>query len=1080
MKKVVASLFIITLIAFSGNALAQCTTTISTFPYSENFENNNGNWTSGGAAPSWQWGTINKPVITTAGTGLRGWTTGRVNGGSYNDGEDSWLRSPCFNFASLSNPMISFKIFWETERQYDGASIEYSTNGGSSWSILGSQNSNTNCDGENWFNYSPVRYLGNEPGWSGNVQSSTGSCVGGGGSGTWLTAKHKLNFLAGRNNVRFRFRFGAGTSCNQYDGFAIDDVRIEEIPASPASFGYQCAGINTITFNTPDRICQTGVTWNFGDPASGSQNTSTQLNPTHIFSGPGSYTIRLTADFRNAPTATAQATIVIIEPTVSVTDPISCNGGVGGATVSVSPVDAYTYTWNTSPPQNSNILTGVAAGTYTVNISGSPHGCVNSTSVTLTEPPVLSASLTPVAATCASGTGSIVSNVNGGIAPYTYSWSDGSTSASISNKVPGNYTLTVTDQNGCSISSTAAIAAATNNIQVTSVVTNSSCGNSNGAITITASGGTAPYTYLWNSGETTATLNNITAGSYSVTVRDASGCTFTSPPIAVNDNGASITITPSTTPSQCGNNNGSVSITVSGGSAPYTYSWSNGATTPAITNLTAGTYRVTVTDSNGCNETFGDITVSNANSTISITPQTNPAQCSNSNGSVRVTVTGGSAPYTYLWSNGATTPAITNLAAGTYRVTVTDSNGCSETSGDITVGNATSTISITPQTNPAQCGNSNGSVSVTVTGGSAPYTYSWSNGATTPGVTNLAAGIYRVTVTDSNGCSGSSGDITVSNVNPTIALSFVATPERCGNNNGAISITASGGTSPYRFSWSSGETTQSISNLGAGNYQVVVTDANGCESSPLDVALPNENSVILIQPAITSAKCLEDNGAINLSVSGGTGPYSYTWSNGATSAGISSLPTGIYSVDVVDANGCTGSLANIEVARSNNSLNISLGADRNYCPGMTVTLSPGGQFANYTWQDGSGFSSFSVTRPGTYSVTVSDASGCSGSDSVLIYSNCSDLYFPSAFTPNGDGLNETFGALGDFTGLRDYNLVVYGRWGQEVFRTSDPLKKWDGTYKGKLQGMHSYIWTARYTIGNRLTEVVKGTVILIR
>ncbi len=1003
MKSVVAILFFLAVTASGSGVRAQCTTTISSFPYSENFEADNGNWASGGAASSWQWGIISKPVITAAGSGQRAWTTGRITGGSYNDGEDSWLRSPCFNFSGLVNPMISFKIFWETERQFDGASIEYSTNGGTTWSLLGSQNSNTNCDGENWFNFSPVRYLGNEPGWSGNVQPSTGPCVGGGGSGAWLTAKHKLSFLAGRTSVRFRFRFGAGTSCNQYDGLAIDDVRIEEVPPNPASFTYQCAGGNSVNFTTVNKVCQTGVTWNFDDPSSGTNNSSTSFTPTHVFSAPGTYNVSMTATFRNAPTATSTQTVVIAAATTSVSSPILCNGGTGSASVVVVPGGTYNYSWNSTPPQTSSTLTNVRAGTYTVTISGT-GACISEAEVTLTEPPALTLSLTPVAATCAAGTGSIVANVTGGTGPYTYTWSDGSTGSSINNKAPGTYTLNLRDANGCTATSTATIAAPVNNIQVVPSITDAFCGINNGAISVSVSGGTSPYTYLWSNGGTTPSITGLAPGNYSLTVRDAAGCSFTSSTFTVSNNDPAITITPDVLPAQCSANNGSITLIVSGGTAPYSYLWSNGETNDEIVNIAPGNYSVTVTDGNGCSASSGTITVGSVSSSLAITPQTTPAQCSSNSGSISVIVTGGTAPYSYLWSNGATTAGINNLAPGSYQVSVTDANGCSGNSGNVSVGTANSTITVTPQ----------------------------------------------------------------------------ITPSQCGNNNGAINVNAAGGTAPYVYTWSNGATTAALNNLSAGNYSLTVTDANGCTSGPLDFVVTDVTANILIQPQIQPAKCLENNGSIMLTISGGTAPYSFLWNTGASTQNLSLLPTGNYSVDVTDANGCTKTVSNITVTRSNNSLNVNLGQDRNYCPGMSVTLSPGNGFSSYLWQNGSTSSSLNVTQPGTYTVTVTDAAGCRGTDSVIIYSNCSDLYFPSAFTPNGDGLNEAFGALGDFTGLRDYTLVVYGRWGQEIFRTSDPSKKWDGTYKGKMQGMTSYVFTATYTIGNRLTEVVKGTIILIR
>lgn len=927
MKKLVASLCILLFSSTGRLAMAQCTVAINSFPYAEDFESGNGNWSSGGTASSWRWGIINKPVITAAASGQNGWTTGGLTGAAYNDGEDSWLRSPCFDFSGLTNPMISFKIFWETERQYDGASIEYSTNGGTTWSLLGSQNSNTNCDGENWFNYSPVRYLGNEPGWSGNIQPSSGSCVGGGGSGAWLTAKHKLSFLAGRNNVRFRFRFGAGTSCNQYDGFAIDDFRIDETPTSPTEYTSQCSGF-AISFFTVNRVCQTGISWNFGDPASGTANTSNSFTPQHIFSGPGSYTVTMTVTFSGAPTATTTIPVKIIEPTIAITSPVLCNGDANAsATVTVNPPGSYSYFWSSDPSQNTPSVTNLSSGSYQVTVTGADV-CQAAASINITEPSTINIALTPINANCSSGTGSISSSVSGGVLPYTYTWSDGSTGTSINNKLPGGYTLTLRDANGCMATSTATIAAPVNNIQVTPTITNSSCGNNNGSISISASGGTAPYTYLWSSGQTTSNINNLASGNYSVTIQDAAGCSFTSTPFPVTNVNATISITPSVVAAQCGSSTGSIAISTSGGTAPYSYAWNTGATSPSINNLNPGSYNLTVTDVNGCTATSGNVVVGNNNPTIAINLAVNPAVCTSNNGSISISPSGGTAPYSFLWNTGATSPSITNLSPGNYSVTVTDSNGCSESSGNISVSNANSTITITPQIMPA--------------------------------------------------------------------------------------------------------------------------------------------------------KCIGDNGAITLTLSGGTAPYSFLWSNGEVTQNLNSLATGSYSVDVTDANGCTASIPNIVVNRSNNSLNINLGADRNYCPGMSVNLSPGNGFSSYLWQSGETSPSINVTEAGTYSVIVTDASGCRGTDSVFIYSNCNNLYFPSAFTPNGDGLNETFGALGDFTGLRDYHLVVYGRWGQEVFRTTDPSQKWDGTYKGKIQGMHSYTWVASYTIGNRLTEVVKGSVILIR
>jgi hypothetical protein len=219
---------------------AQCVSGISTFPYNEDFETSNGGWVSGGAGNDWAWGTPNKPVISAAAGGTKCWVVGGLTGSSYTNSEASWLQSPCFDFTALAAPYIEFKVFWEMEQRFDGASFQYSTDDGNTWQTLGSSSALVNCYNENWFNNSSITYLApltaNKEGWSGNIQANSGSCAGGSGSGQWVTAKQAMGFLAGEPNVIFRFIFGAGTICNNYDGFSIDDIIIKEAPSYFASY----------------------------------------------------------------------------------------------------------------------------------------------------------------------------------------------------------------------------------------------------------------------------------------------------------------------------------------------------------------------------------------------------------------------------------------------------------------------------------------------------------------------------------------------------------------------------------------------------------------------------------------------------------------------------------------------------------------------------------------------------------------------------------------------------------------------------------------------------------------------------
>ncbi|HLP21733.1 MAG TPA: hypothetical protein VK174_15575, partial [Chitinophagales bacterium] len=227
---------------------AQC---ITSFPYSEDFEAGNGNWASGGTGDDWAWGVVSKGYIQTAASGSNCWVTGGLTNSFYNLGELSYVQSPCFDFSGMQKPYIRFNIYWETENGYDGAGFQYSTDGGTSWQNVGAY-TGVSCQNNAWFNNSNINYLGGftsvRHGWSGNVQQNSGGCQGGNGSGRWINASQCMPYLAGQSNVLFRFIFGAGTQCNDYDGFAFDDVYISEAPAGNFDFTYACAGeVITIT-----------------------------------------------------------------------------------------------------------------------------------------------------------------------------------------------------------------------------------------------------------------------------------------------------------------------------------------------------------------------------------------------------------------------------------------------------------------------------------------------------------------------------------------------------------------------------------------------------------------------------------------------------------------------------------------------------------------------------------------------------------------------------------------------------------------------------------------------------------------
>ena len=498
-----------------------CTGSITIFPYNENFETSDGNWVPGGTVSDWAWGTPSKPVISGSGGGNRCWITGGLTGSSYNNSENSWLQSPCFNFTALQYPQISFKVFWETEKKFDGASFQYSTDGGSTWAYLGSTSSNNNCQGDNWYNTPSITYLSNVNGWSGNIQSGSGSCLGGSGSGGWLTARHTLSVLAGKSNIRFRFLFGAGSTCNGFDGFAIDDIFITEAPPNISSFTSSCISNKEISF-TSAATCASSYAWNFGDAASGGNNISTASSANHIFSAPGTYTVSLTTNFLTGPAVVTSKQVVIIALTPGTNWPGRCNA-TADAMLSVTAAGSstpYFYSWNTNPAQTTASVNGVGAGTYSVTVS-SANACSASSSFVLSASPAIVINPTVTDASCSASNGSIASNVSGGAAPYQYTWSNAAATTTINNLPAGNYSLQVSDANGCD-ASTGMI---TVKNQVTTVPVNlgADINICPGQTIILDPGIYAGY--VWQDHSSGSTFKVSSTGTYFVKVTNAAGCT---------------------------------------------------------------------------------------------------------------------------------------------------------------------------------------------------------------------------------------------------------------------------------------------------------------------------------------------------------------------------------------------------------------------------------------------------------------------------------------------------------------------------------------------------------------------------
>lgn len=489
-------------------ANAQCTgPMVLSYPYHEDFESGAGGWTTGGTSSDWVLGTPNKPTINSAASGTKCWVTGTLSGSFYSYGERSYVQSPCFNFTTLAHPYIHFKIWWESEYQFDGSNLQYSLDGGNTWTNVGSVNDAVNCLNQNWYNYATINYLTSlatiRNGWTGNVQPSSGICVGGNGSGGWVEARHCITFLAGKPSVRFRFTFGAGTSCNDFDGVAFDDIYVENAPPIVAAFVPACSGNNTYTFNDVSTNCPDSWTWNFGEPSSGAANTSTEQSPDHMYAGPGVYQVTLSADNVCSGITTATRTVRIYDLSPSTT-PVDCQGGNNGsASIQVTPSGGNpVFQWNTVPIQTGLTATNLGAGTYTVSLIETGV-CPTMATVTIPEPAALQHLTSQVNASCGSANGSASINESGGTAPYTYIWTPAvSTTASASNLPAGQYAVTVTDSHGCTDLVTFNISGSPGvQANITSTVPATCSGSNTGSATVLAGGGTSAFTYAWSPAE---------------------------------------------------------------------------------------------------------------------------------------------------------------------------------------------------------------------------------------------------------------------------------------------------------------------------------------------------------------------------------------------------------------------------------------------------------------------------------------------------------------------------------------------------------------------------------------------------
>lgn len=908
----------------------------------------------------------------------------------------------------------------------------------------------------------------------------------------------------------FRFTISFGINCSVFE-----EVQFQyQVPAVPVitPAGPFCSDAAAVTLQAD----VAGGTWT----GNGITNAGTGLfNPT--IAGAGTHTITYTTP----PPCGSPSTIQIIVnplPTIAETHTdISCFGfSDGSIDITVS---------NATPPLGFDWQPGslavedpanLAAGNYVVTVTDA-NACVGTNSVTLVEPSAaLNVTETHTDVSCGGlSDGDITLTVTGGTTPYTYTWNPAVSNNNSATNIPaGTYDIVVQDANLCQQTLQITVTEPPV-LQVTETHTDVLCfGQGDGSIDVTVSGGLQPYTYGWSNATNTQDLTNVGGGTYSLIVGDFNNCQAN----------LSVTITEPVAPlgvvfqpvdALClGLCNGSVDATVSGGTLPYTFNWSNGLASEDIVNVCADVYTLQITDDNGCVLTQNTI-VSEPSTGISVTEIVTPASCFGSaDGAIDITVSGGTPPYSFSWNNNlGLNEDVTSLTAGSYTVTVTDATGICQVPYTYTVTEP-SAVSVTASPNSTICISNSVTLNSTSAGGTPGYTVNWTANPAdaslidpslvNPTVSPAQNTTYTVVTTDANGCVSQPSSITITLSPPLTITANVSGPNPiCDGDNTTLTFTATGGDGSYTFTLGGNVVSSplSVNPTLTTAYDITVADACG---SPTDNAslTVNVNPLPLIQiNAQPPLICIPQSVTFDDSA---TVPTSIAWNwdfgdpqSGAANNSTAATPShsyntpGLYTISltVTSQDNCINSAIFPQFVTVTNRPTAA------FTPTPSVTNVLEGEITLfdesvgsvewlYTFPDGTTNSeqnpTYTFTDTGIFTITqvVTSAEGCTDvATEIVQITPVFNMYFPMSFTPNDNDQNEFFGPKGEGYLPDSFEMSVFNRWGQLIFRSKSPLNQWDGTFEGMPCQSGIYLYKAQLRSAEDFREkYFQGYVYLIR
>ncbi|MBL4656781.1 MAG: gliding motility-associated C-terminal domain-containing protein, partial [Flavobacteriales bacterium] len=796
--------------------------------------------------------------------------------------------------------------------------------------------------------------------------------------------------------------------------------------------------------------------------------------------------------------------VSVAEPLALVLVPGSADGTCGlsngWASVSVSGGTlGYAYLWDDPGAQTTDTASGLGAGTFKVVVTDA-GGCMDSVSIALINPgsPTTAIDSAKNVSCTGANDGEIYTSTVGGASPYTYLWSNSDITKDITGLGGGIYILTVTDTNACTDTVTMLITEPLPLLWTVTVDNNVSCnGSADGAATVGITGGTSPFDYIWTPGSTTLdttdtsnTLSGLSGGTYYVSVVDANNCSVNDS--AVISEPLALVLLTASTDASCGIADGSAVVGVTGGTSPYLYVWNDPSsqTTATAVALFAGAYTVNVTDSNNCTDSAIALVNNLGAATVAVDSVVNVTCNGAMNGEIYITVTGGASPYTYFWTNLDTAQDPTGLAGGIYTVTVTDFGGCLAVATASLTEPTPISLTVSILSSVACNAGTTGSVSVTASGGNPPYTYLWDDPASQTDSTavGLAAGSYTAMVSDSTGCSTSNPIVLSEPTALSVTLSSAAT--NCGLNDGSATAITSGGTSPYSYLWDdpAAQTNSTATNLNSGLVNVVVIDSAGCTTAD-SITL---TEIPLTATAGTDVEICEGESA-PLTASGGT---VYDWTPGtglddstAQNPIASPTSTTIYTVNVSSGT-CPPVIMTVTITVNPNPMAYA-GEDTTINLGSSVQLFGSGG-TSYIWTPATGLSCTNCSTPlaepeklTTYIMTLTDANGCPGSDTITIdVNNDYTILVPDIFSPNADELiNRVLFVQGGGVGIIE-KFAIYDRWGEKVFENTnfevnDPSTGWDGVHNGKLMNASVFVYYIEAVFSNGEIFTGKGDITLV-